>query len=773
MPKPKRILMILENSGYPEDTRVVMEANSLTDAGFEVSLICPTGKRKSRYELIQKVHVYRYPAPGELTGFWGYLWEFGYSLFCAFWISLWILFTRGFDAVHIHCPPDINGMLGIFYRMLGKKFVVDLHDLSPELYQAQQENRGSGTIVRGLRFFERLSCRNASMLIATNQTQRKAQIERCGADPQRCHVVRNGPNELFTNPVEPLRELQITGKTIVGYVGTMGVQDGVDYLIRAMEIIHRTRNDFCTVLVGDGTAGNELKELVRELKLESCITFTGYVDFEEVPRYIASFDICATPDPSNPYNDSCTTIKTMEYMAIGKPTVAFRTPENELSAGDSALYANDVEDFARQICRLADDGQLREQMGLKGHQRVMNSLTWKHQSAVLVRAYCELFGQPLPKQNENGSVSSQTQLKSLATAFDSNLKVSQDVNSVRSCESSMNVSCHFPFSGKLAEFLGRSLDRDIRSSKLSPTFRNYYRIRKLIPISLRNRLQQARNSKCIQAAGPRWFIPEELESFLNTLDEPVKSIWPNAAQFAFVVTHDVEEEEGFKRILHLADIEEKLGFRSSWNLVPHKYPIDLGVVNELKNRGHEIAIHGYNHDGQLFFDKETFDSRVPKINSAVSRFGATGFRAPMVHRNLPWMQSLEVEYDSSCFDVDPFQAIPGGVQNIWPFQYGRFVELPYTLHQDHTLFVTLKETSNRIWLEKLKFIRQHHGMALMLTHPDYLDTPERLDLYRQFLTEVRDGAEFWHVLPGELASWFMSTVLGSPTAPSTNLVQVQ
>jgi peptidoglycan/xylan/chitin deacetylase (PgdA/CDA1 family) len=196
------------------------------------------------------------------------------------------------------------------------------------------------------------------------------------------------------------------------------------------------------------------------------------------------------------------------------------------------------------------------------------------------------------------------------------------------------------------------------------------------------------------------------------------------------------------------------------------------VVQELKNRGHEIAVHGYNHDGQLFFDRKTFDAREPHINQAIRQFGATGFRAPMVHRNLPWMQSLQIEYDSSCFDVDPFQAIPGGVQNIWPFRYGRFIELPYTLPQDHTLFVTLREDTTRIWREKLKFIRQHHGMALMLTHPDYLNTPRRSNLYRQFLLEVREAAESWDVLPGEMARWFVSDILG-PQSQSKELVSLQ
>jgi hypothetical protein len=156
----------------------------------------------------------------------------------------------------------------------------------------------------------------------------------------------------------------------------------------------------------------------------------------------------------------------------------------------------------------------------------------------------------------------------------------------------------------------------------------------------------------------------------------------------------------------------------------------------------------------LFSSRAEFDRRVPAINSALETFGAVGFRAPMVHRNLEWLQALEVEYDASCFDVDPYQAMPGGVGGVWPFIAGRFVELPYTLPQDHTLFVALGDCSPRIWVEKLDYIAQLRGMALLVTHPDYLDSDRRIDAYRNFLCEVRDRAGMWHALPQDVAAWW-------------------
>ncbi len=165
---------------------------------------------------------------------------------------------------------------------------------------------------------------------------------------------------------------------MLGYVGCMGIQDGVDYLIRALAVLRETRNDFHAVLVGRGSAIEGLKKLTHELELDDYVSFPGFVELRVVPRFLATFDICLTPDPSNPYNDSCTTIKTMEYMAIAKPTVAFRTRENEITAGASALYAdnNDIREYARLIAHLMDHPEQRATMGRIGRQRIVDSLDW-------------------------------------------------------------------------------------------------------------------------------------------------------------------------------------------------------------------------------------------------------------------------------------------------------------------------------------------------------------------------------------------------------------
>lgn len=306
-----------------------------------------------------------------------------------------------------------------------------------------------------------------------------------------------------------------------------------------------------------------------------------------------------------------------------------------------------------------------------------------------------------------------------------------------------------------ARVLEEALRADISAAQLSKTFRIYYHLRGLIPLPLRQLLQRYRKV----AHAPDWYLPGQFEAALAaaiTAEAGVPAIhpWPDDARFAFVPTHDVETAEGMRNIPQIADLEERLGFRSSWNIVPHKYPIDLKLLTELQARGFEIGVHGYNHDGKLFANRKIFDQRVSAINTALKSLGAIGFRAPMVHRNLDWLQSLDIEYDASCFDIDPFQAMPGGVGGVWPFIAGRFVELPYTLPQDHTLFVASNEQDGCIWHEKLNYVAALGGMAMVITHPDYLDAQYRIDAYRRLLESVTNLDGVWRALPKDVAAWW-------------------
>jgi peptidoglycan/xylan/chitin deacetylase (PgdA/CDA1 family) len=233
-----------------------------------------------------------------------------------------------------------------------------------------------------------------------------------------------------------------------------------------------------------------------------------------------------------------------------------------------------------------------------------------------------------------------------------------------------------------------------------------------------------------------------------------RPLWPDGRRFALILTHDVETRSGHDHVRAVMALERELGFRSCFNFVPEDYRVDDEVLEALAQHGFEVGVHGLKHDGTLFASAGVFADKAARVNGYAKGWGAVGFRSPMTHRQPLWMQALDIEYDSSFFDTDPYEPMPGGTMSIWPFALGRFIELPYTLSQDHTLTSTLGETSARLWLEKVEFIADHAGMALLNTHPDYLREPATFDLYRSFLVDLRARRDFWHALPREAAAWW-------------------
>jgi peptidoglycan/xylan/chitin deacetylase (PgdA/CDA1 family) len=223
----------------------------------------------------------------------------------------------------------------------------------------------------------------------------------------------------------------------------------------------------------------------------------------------------------------------------------------------------------------------------------------------------------------------------------------------------------------------------------------------------------------------------------------------------------------------VADLEESLGFRSSFNFVPEGYPLDMDLIEELRQRGFEIGVHGLTHDGKLFNSRAKFERSAEKINGYLRDLGAVGFRAPLTIRHPEWMQALNIEYDLSFFDTDPFEPIPGGTMSIWPFFIGHFVELPYTLVQDYTLTSILQETSPRIWLEKIDFIQAHRGMALVNTHPDYLQNKTTRCIYHEFLQNIKERQDSWNALPRDVAAWWRARTSSSPSSSNDNLMTVR
>lgn len=390
----RRVLIIVENLPVPFDRRVWQEATSLCSAGFQVSVICPKGKGYDKsFEVLQDVAIYRYPLPCEANSLAGYVLEYTWSLAAQFFLALRVLYARGFDAIHACNPPDNIFIIGAFFKLFGKRFLFDHHDINPELFEAKFRKRGF--LYRVLRLMERWTFRIADVSIATNESYRDIAVRRGGMDPSRVFVVRSGPDLSRVRPHRPNPELKRGRTYLVGYVGVMGQQEGIDYLLRAARIIvhEKGRRDVHFGLVGGGTELEGLRRYADELGVADYVTFTGRVPDDEMLEMLSTADVCVNPDVANEMNDKSTMNKIMEYMALGKPIVQFELTEGRRSALEASLYAkkNDETDLADKILELLEDEQRRAEMGAYGARRVRECLQWSHEMPKLLEAYRVLF----------------------------------------------------------------------------------------------------------------------------------------------------------------------------------------------------------------------------------------------------------------------------------------------------------------------------------------------------------------------------------------------
>lgn len=299
---------------------------------------------------------------------------------------------------------------------------------------------------------------------------------------------------------------------------------------------------------------------------------------------------------------------------------------------------------------------------------------------------------------------------------------------------------------------------------MNPLYKLYYMMRGLIPrpVQLALRRELARTQR--RRAGATWPINPAASD-----RRPPWNTWPEGKQFAVVLTHDVETSVGVGKCDQLMQLERRAGFRSAFNFVPERYFNPPEVHARLRAEGFEIGVHGLLHDGKLYQSEAVFNERAVRINHYIRQWNATGFRSPAMHHNLEWLHRLDIRYDESTFDTDPFEPDPRGAGTIFPFPVRsadghQYTELPYTLPQDSTLFLILGETDIRIWKEKLDWLAEHGGMALINTHPDYMRFSEKdpqyartypADFYKEWLDYIRTRykGQYWQALPREMAAF--------------------
>ena len=405
--RPLRVLIIVENLAVPFDRRVWSEAKTLAKAGCVVSVICPKGFDATRgYEFIDGVHIYRHSMPFEAKGASGYPLEYGWALLCEFLLSWKVFFRQGFDVIHACNPPDTIFLIGGFFKFLfGKMFVFDHHDINPELYISKFGRKDF--FYRLLVTLERLTFRCADISLATNESYRAIALTRGAMPDANVFVVRSGPDltriqRLPANPV-----LRRGRRYLVGYVGVMGAQEGIDLLLKAVKVIveEHGRTDIHFGLVGGGPALEDMKVLARDLRVDDFVTFTGRASDHDLFEMLNTADVCVNPDKADEMNDKSTMNKIMEYMALAKPIVQFDLTEGRFSAADASLYAahNDPQDLAAKILSLIDDPDRRAAMGAFGRRRVEQELAWEHEAPKLLAAYSALLQRHDRSRNPRGA----------------------------------------------------------------------------------------------------------------------------------------------------------------------------------------------------------------------------------------------------------------------------------------------------------------------------------------------------------------------------------
>jgi len=385
-----KVLIIVENLPVPFDSRVWKEACSLRDNGYSVTVLCPRRKGyECGYEVLDGIRIYRHPMPAEGNSPFGYLKEYGCALLWEFIYTWWIYLRHGCHIIQGCNPPDDIFLIAMWFKLLGVKYIFDHHDVNPELYYSKYQRKD--VFYKAQVWLEKVTFCFSDVVIATNASYQKIAISRGKRHPDTVFIVRNGPHVETFRPVDPKPALKHGKAYLIGYVGTMAVQEGLDLLLDVAAYIKQLgRRDVHFTCVGGGPELEILRRIVEEKDLAEMINFTGRVPDAELLDVLSTADVCVNPDRPCEMNDLSTMIKVMEYMALGKPIVQFDLKEGRFSAGEASLYAdnsNEVPDFATKILWLLDHPEERERMGHFGRQRVEQELAWKYSVKNLLAAY--------------------------------------------------------------------------------------------------------------------------------------------------------------------------------------------------------------------------------------------------------------------------------------------------------------------------------------------------------------------------------------------------
>jgi len=389
-PIARSCVIVVENLPVPFDRRVWQEAQALARAGWRVSVICPSNDSyPSPYEVIDDIAIYRHPLPPEGRGVAAYFREYSAALFHEFRLLLKVRRERGFAVIQACNPPDLIFLAAAPFKLIGSRFIFDQHDVAPELFVVKYAKKG--LLHSALLFFERCSYAMADMVVAANATFKDLAVSRGRKDPALIEVVYGVPDKRRIRRTKPEPGLRLGRKFVIGYIGIINEQDGVDHFVEAMgQLVHRRDfRDFRGVVVGSGPALEGVKALATRLGLEDFILFTGYLSGETLLAHISAFDIGVIPDPLNEANDVMSMNKVFEYCALGIPTACYPLRETMRLLGDAGVYAPtpDPAGLADACFSLMQDGALRVRCATEAARLSRETFVWENEAKKYVEVY--------------------------------------------------------------------------------------------------------------------------------------------------------------------------------------------------------------------------------------------------------------------------------------------------------------------------------------------------------------------------------------------------
>jgi glycosyltransferase involved in cell wall biosynthesis len=392
--QPRSCVIVVENLPVPFDRRVWQEAQALHRAGWTVSVICPTNADFPKpFEVIDDIAIYRHSLPAEGRGAVAYFREYSTALFHELRLLFKVHRERGFSIIQACSPPDLIFLAALPFKLMGKRFIYDQHDVSPELFVVKFGRKG--LLYQGLLFFERMSYQMADRVITANATFKEIAVNRGGKAPSQVEVVYGVPDRMRIRRVEPEPGLHGGRRFVLGYVGIINEQDGVDHLVRAVAHLVNVSGyrDFRAVVVGSGPALELVRALACSLKVEDFITFTGYLKGDTLLAYLSAFDIGVIPDPFNEANDLMSMNKVFEYCALGIPTACYPLKETKRLLGDAGVYAPspDPAGLAAACLSLMQDDSLRAHSGSAAAKLSAEKFVWENEARKYVATYERLL----------------------------------------------------------------------------------------------------------------------------------------------------------------------------------------------------------------------------------------------------------------------------------------------------------------------------------------------------------------------------------------------